>query len=329
MILNRYSYQGNYRYNNTVVKNVKSRKRLIAQLISVFRTHLKSVVVLFTTIAFVAIHYYYLWPFENQVMRHSEFSARFNTPFMEYEDVETPVESTVDIKNPSVANQLSLYESLWSNFSPKSNIFTLPNGRLKRIRRYKKDPSISRLTLSNYKSFDKLIAPLMMGDQHLNEECQNGVIKRWAVITTIVDKPTEAMIELLNISLTSTNIDHHWCLVVVLDLQNSLTFNANSLTTEMRSRMVYLTVEIQKNLPYKTIQLTPMNSFSRKNIGYLFAMHNGAEVILDLDDDNIIIDIQEDHLTGDVDKGPIYLPVLSWSAFQRPPLADVDLELQP
>ena len=32
----------------------------------------------------------------------------------------------------------------------------------------------------------------------------------------------------------------------------------------------------------------PWNSFGRKNVGYLFAISQGAKVIFDFDDDNII-----------------------------------------
>lgn len=49
----------------------------------------------------------------------------------------------------------------------------------------------------------------------------------------------------------------------------------------------FLSVDEQKQLPYETITATPFNHYSRKNIGYLFAMETGAETIYDTDDDNI------------------------------------------
>ena len=36
------------------------------------------------------------------------------------------------------------------------------------------------------------------------------------------------------------------------------------------------------------IRQLPWNSFGRKNVGYVYAISQGAEVIFDFDDDNII-----------------------------------------
>jgi len=48
----------------------------------------------------------------------------------------------------------------------------------------------------------------------------------------------------------------------------------------------YLGVDEQNGLPYKTVKYLPYNSYTRKNIGYLYAIEHGAKVILDTDDDN-------------------------------------------
>jgi hypothetical protein len=55
---------------------------------------------------------------------------------------------------------------------------------------------------------------------------------------------------------------------------------------------VYLSLESQQKLPFSIVNLTPKNSFCRKNIGYLFAMSQGAEVIFDLDDDNVPVPVK-------------------------------------
>ena len=44
----------------------------------------------------------------------------------------------------------------------------------------------------------------------------------------------------------------------------------------------------QEALPYKIIPLLKWNHFGRKNIGFLYAIHHGAEEIYDTDDDNIL-----------------------------------------
>lgn len=43
----------------------------------------------------------------------------------------------------------------------------------------------------------------------------------------------------------------------------------------------------QKSLPFKLAQALPVKHYARKNLGYLLAIQNGAEVIIETDDDNI------------------------------------------
>ena len=43
----------------------------------------------------------------------------------------------------------------------------------------------------------------------------------------------------------------------------------------------------QNNLKFKLAKRCPINSYSRKNIGYLIAISKGAKIIIDTDDDNI------------------------------------------
>ena len=47
-----------------------------------------------------------------------------------------------------------------------------------------------------------------------------------------------------------------------------------------------LSINLQKKLPYKICKKIPFNSYSRKNIGYLYAMHKGIKKIYETDDDN-------------------------------------------
>ncbi len=49
------------------------------------------------------------------------------------------------------------------------------------------------------------------------------------------------------------------------------------------------TLYIQKRLPYGILKWLPWNHFGRKNLGYLFAIHHGAQVIYDTDDDNELL----------------------------------------
>ena len=94
---------------------------------------------------------------------------------------------------------------------------------------------------------------------------------QWAVVTTI-NPPTQAIKQIEGLE--------DWCLVVVGDQDTPDNF------TLAGQRSVYLGVSEQEHLTYRTVQLTPWRTFSRKNIGYLYAIQHGAEVIFDFDDDN-------------------------------------------
>ena len=49
----------------------------------------------------------------------------------------------------------------------------------------------------------------------------------------------------------------------------------------------YLSVEDQKRMYPKLSEMLPFNHYCRKNLGYIYAANNGAEIILETDDDNI------------------------------------------
>ncbi|KAL3858123.1 hypothetical protein ACJMK2_012734 [Sinanodonta woodiana] len=83
-----------------------------------------------------------------------------------------------------------------------------------------------------------------------------------------------------------------WCLVVVADIQ---TQSRESYMTELggkEANVVFLEPDDHGKL-YPAISNTlPWKHFGRKNIGYIYAIHHGAEYIWDFDDDNMgLIDL--------------------------------------
>ena len=50
--------------------------------------------------------------------------------------------------------------------------------------------------------------------------------------------------------------------------------------------VVFLSVDKQKQLGYRTTELLPFKSYSGKTIGYLYAIEHGAKIIYETDDDN-------------------------------------------
>eukprot|EP01102_Stenamoeba_stenopodia_P020636 TRINITY_DN8121_c0_g3_i2.p1 TRINITY_DN8121_c0_g3~~TRINITY_DN8121_c0_g3_i2.p1 ORF type:complete len:527 (-),score=138.73 TRINITY_DN8121_c0_g3_i2:59-1639(-) len=92
---------------------------------------------------------------------------------------------------------------------------------------------------------------------------------KWIVMTSI-NLPTDSVKKLCSLK--------GWATVVVGDLKTNPKWEYNNCK--------YLGVEEQNGLPYRTVKYLPYNSYTRKNIGYLYAIEHGAKVILDTDDDN-------------------------------------------
>eukprot|EP00903_Cladosiphon_okamuranus_P008177 g7876.t1 len=84
--------------------------------------------------------------------------------------------------------------------------------------------------------------------------------KRWAVLTSI-SKPTKTAFQLAALS--------GWCVVVVGDKNGPTEYNV--------AGVKYLTPDDQDALPYRITQLLPWNNVGRKSIGFLYAIHHGAE----------------------------------------------------
>jgi hypothetical protein len=69
-----------------------------------------------------------------------------------------------------------------------------------------------------------------------------------------------------------------WHIVIVGDKKSKRIKSTDNLT--------YLSVDDQRDLNYNIVDALPYNHYCRKNIGYLYAIKNGAEVIYETDDDN-------------------------------------------
>ncbi len=95
---------------------------------------------------------------------------------------------------------------------------------------------------------------------------------RWIVITT-VQLPTVA------IDSISSLCAKGWSAVVVGDTKTPKGWTAPNIT--------YLSIEDQYDLFGRIAKLIPVRHYSRKNLGYLYAIRNGAQLVLETDDDNI------------------------------------------
>lgn len=107
-------------------------------------------------------------------------------------------------------------------------------------------------------------------------EVHGPICDKWAVVTTIFH-PTLLINQLSNLS--------NWCLVVVGDKKTEDEV-WRTYTENLSDKVVYLSSKDQEALPYTFVKRLPWNNFGRKNAGYMFAIHHGAEMIWDTDDDN-------------------------------------------
>lgn len=101
------------------------------------------------------------------------------------------------------------------------------------------------------------------------------VCKYWAVITSI-NPPTTIVKQL-------ATVKQDLCVVVVADKKSPSIYEVDG------NNVVYLTVEKQEKLKYSIMKIVPWNHFARKNIGFIYAIHHGAQRIFDVDDDNELI----------------------------------------
>ena len=72
-------------------------------------------------------------------------------------------------------------------------------------------------------------------------------------------------------------------LIVINDFQD---YNFES--TSAGDNLIFLSSQDQNLLDVTFVQNLPWNTFGRKNVGYLYAIANGAKVIWDFDDDNAL-----------------------------------------
>ena len=124
--------------------------------------------------------------------------------------------------------------------------------------------------------------------------------EQWAVVTTI---------HVPNPSINGVADLRNWCLVIVGD-----TITPDDAYSDLAKRddVFYLSASYQKTLLTESetetegastsrtsssissfIEMMPFKSFARKNIGYLFAISNGAQVIFDFDDDNVLMPLED------------------------------------
>ncbi len=96
--------------------------------------------------------------------------------------------------------------------------------------------------------------------------------ERWIVLTTI-QAPTPALAAIVE------RCHEEWGIVVVGDIGTPENWSYPAVE--------FLSVQRQKAMFGTFAETIPYRHYCRKNLGYLYAIKNGAKVIIDIDDDNI------------------------------------------
>jgi hypothetical protein len=124
---------------------------------------------------------------------------------------------------------------------------------------------------------------------------------RWIVITSI-NPPTRAL------EVVSDLCKQGWSAVVVGDTKTPATWACPGVD--------FLSVELQKKMFGEFADLLPYRHYCRKNLGYLYALQRGAQMVIDTDDDNIPYDNFGHNIdrkvTGRLLRGPGWVNVYKW-----------------
>lgn len=104
---------------------------------------------------------------------------------------------------------------------------------------------------------------------------------KWIVMTSF-KKPNCSFIDLIT-SLNSSKI---------VIISNKIKYNKEwKIINSTNKNLIYLSIQDQINLGYQITKFLKYNSYSRKNIGYLYAIQHGAKEIYEIDEDILIYDI--------------------------------------
>ncbi|HKI79633.1 MAG TPA: STELLO glycosyltransferase family protein [Ignavibacteriaceae bacterium] len=101
--------------------------------------------------------------------------------------------------------------------------------------------------------------------------------KKSLVITSIADDKHP----ILN-KIAADSARHNYNFILIGDTKSPKEFKIDNCD--------FWSVQRQIQLPFELAKLTPVKHYSRKNLGYLIAIKNGSENILETDDDNIPFD---------------------------------------
>jgi hypothetical protein len=97
--------------------------------------------------------------------------------------------------------------------------------------------------------------------------------RKKAVVVTSIAPPNQCLA-----ALAEGAQEHDFDFLYIADVKTPANFQLEGCE--------FVSMDVQKELPFKYIAAAPTHHYARKNIGYLLAASRGAEVIIETDDDN-------------------------------------------
>lgn len=104
------------------------------------------------------------------------------------------------------------------------------------------------------------------------------------IVTTTINSPTVATNKFAQIA-----VRHNWMFIIVGDLKTPHE-EYEKLVNKYYPNVIYLNPETQENLYKQLSDALGWKTIERRNIGFLYAYENGADIIATVDDDNIPYD---------------------------------------
>lgn len=104
------------------------------------------------------------------------------------------------------------------------------------------------------------------------------------IVTTTVNKPTIATLKFCEIA-----VKDNWTFVIVGDTKTPHSYY-EQLERDYYSNVVYLNPQKQDELYPELSETIGWKSIQRRNIGFVYAYNNGADIVATVDDDNIPYD---------------------------------------
>ena len=123
----------------------------------------------------------------------------------------------------------------------------------------------------------------LFNDKFLHRD-DNNISDKWIVMTAF-NPPTKSIINF-------TKSLKHWKIVVIGNIK---TIDSYWNIFNNYNNLIYLSIKAQNNLGYNILKFLPDDSYCRKNIGYLFAIQNGAKEIYEIEED---LTISTDYLNN-------------------------------